>query len=219
MPFAARGNRGRHPEAVAGPGQCRAVRAWQGAYSVVCGRVKKYSTRKRYARPACAACRCPCDGVRAGGVRHTCVVGSFVPDGPRRRAGAAGVLCGEYLSTLRQVLEYFPQSTIRESARRLPACCAVRAGYEAVAPSRKAAFGRHSCRAAGPIGTGGKILAECPFFLSLEVRPSNGREKPSSRSCVRSVGCREVSGRVPAGMKKGESLWKSRKQRCCASNF
>ena len=37
---------------------------------------------------------------------------------PRRRAERAGVLCGEDSSTLRQVLEYSPQSTIRDSARR-----------------------------------------------------------------------------------------------------
>ena len=37
---------------------------------------------------------------------------------PRRRAERAGVLCGEHSSTLRQVLEYSPQSTIRDSARR-----------------------------------------------------------------------------------------------------
>ena len=37
---------------------------------------------------------------------------------PRRRTECANVLCGEDSSTLRQVLEYSPQSTIRDSARR-----------------------------------------------------------------------------------------------------
>ena len=36
---------------------------------------------------------------------------------PRRRAERASMLCGEHSSTLRQVLEYSPQSTIRDSAR------------------------------------------------------------------------------------------------------
>ena len=38
------------------------------------------------------------------------------------RAESAGVLCGKYSNTLRQVLEYSPQSTIRDSAERCPVC-------------------------------------------------------------------------------------------------
>ena len=43
---------------------------------------------------------------------------SALPDALLRLAEAAGVLCGKYLSTLRQVLAYSPQSTIRRSAGR-----------------------------------------------------------------------------------------------------
>ena len=43
--------------------------------------------------------------------------GLFARDVPECRAGRGGVLCGKYLSTLRKVLEYLPQSTILCSAR------------------------------------------------------------------------------------------------------
>ena len=42
---------------------------------------------------------------------------------PRHDAERTSVLCGEYSSTLRQVLEYFPQSTNPDSARRPGAFC------------------------------------------------------------------------------------------------
>ena len=40
-----------------------------------------------------------------------------------RHAEAVGVLCGKYSSTLRQVLEYSPQSTIRNRALPFPFSC------------------------------------------------------------------------------------------------
>ena len=43
---------------------------------------------------------------------------SALPDALPRLAEAAGVLCGKYSSTLRQVLAYSPQSTIRRCAGR-----------------------------------------------------------------------------------------------------
>ena len=44
-----------------------------------------------------------------------------MPYGPPRRAEAVSVLCGKYSSTLRRVLEYFAESTLPRSARRLSA--------------------------------------------------------------------------------------------------
>ena len=46
--------------------------------------------------------------------RHS---GAVSMSAEERRAVFRIVLCGEYLSTLRQVLEYFPQSTLARSAR------------------------------------------------------------------------------------------------------
>ena len=43
-----------------------------------------------------------------------------LPGAAQRQTEADTVLCGEYLSTLRQVLDDSPQSTIRHCARRFP---------------------------------------------------------------------------------------------------
>ena len=53
-----------------------------------------------------------------------------LPEAPQRRAQAVGVLCGKYLSTLREVLECFAESTILHSARRPAAFCGVKGGNE-----------------------------------------------------------------------------------------
>ena len=50
-----------------------------------------------------------------------CVANRFPP---MRRAEAAGVLCGEYASTCRRVLECLPQSVFPSSAWRLSTCMA-----------------------------------------------------------------------------------------------
>ena len=54
-----------------------------------------------------------------------CLVKSGKDKAREGRVEGASVLCGEHLSTLRQVLEYSPQSTILFSARRQPAFCTI----------------------------------------------------------------------------------------------
>ena len=71
-----------------------------------------FVAKNLFARP-CFKGR-PVDGCHGG---RPCFV---LPEAPRRRAGSASVLCGEYSSTCRRVLECFAASTIQRPARRCP---------------------------------------------------------------------------------------------------
>ena len=101
-----------------------------------------------------------------------CLVKSGKDKSPPRRAESTSVPCGAYLSTCRRVLEYSPQGTTQDSARRPSAARDERTGKGDGIPPHGDAPGAPFCSDSviKPLG------AACPASDN-DLRQANGKRR------------------------------------------